>query len=228
MPAAAFTHVRHWIFDLDNTLYPPKAALFAQIEVRMIAYIMRELGVDRDEANRLRGSYWAEHGTTLAGLMHHHGVDPGPYLAEVHDISFAALEPDPGLAARIAALPGRAIVFTNGDRAYARNVLEARGLGASFAAIYGVEETGFRPKPEAAAFHAILRQDGIDPAKAAMFEDDPRNLAVPHDLGMACVLVGRTDPAPHVHHQTEDLDGFLGLVTPPRDTAPPVGSAVSG
>ena len=39
-----------------------------------------------------------------------------------------------------------------------------------------------------------------------MFEDDPRNLAVPHGLGMRTVLVG--PPAaehPHVHHQTDDL-----------------------
>jgi putative hydrolase of the HAD superfamily len=216
MPAVAFAHVRHWIFDLDNTLYPPGAALFDQIEVKMIAYVMRELGVDRDTANHLRASYWAQHGTTLAGLMQHHNVDPTPYLAEVHDISFDALTPDPALADRIAALPGRRIVFTNGDVAYAQNVLDARGLGQTFDAVYGVEETDFIPKPEAAAFHRVFARDGTEPATAAMFEDDPRNLAVPHDLGMQCVLVGQAAPAPHLHHQTRDLTGFLGRISPPK------------
>ena len=214
MPAAAFSHVRHWVFDLDNTLYPPDAALFDQIEVKMIAYVMRELGVDRDRADHLRATYWAEHGTTLAGLMAHHQIEPGPYLADVHDISFDALTPDPELADRIAALPGRRIVFTNGDVAYAQNVLNARGLGETFDAVYGVEETGFVPKPEAPAFHTIFGLDGTDPATAAMFEDDPRNLAVPHALGMQCVLVGSAKPEAHIHHQTTELADFLERVTP--------------
>ena len=35
-----FAHVRHWVFDLDNTLYPPEAALFDQIELRMTQFVM--------------------------------------------------------------------------------------------------------------------------------------------------------------------------------------------
>ncbi len=40
-----FRHVTTWIFDLDNTLYAPEVRLFAQIEQRMTAYVMRELRV---------------------------------------------------------------------------------------------------------------------------------------------------------------------------------------
>jgi putative hydrolase of the HAD superfamily len=78
MPAEHFAHVETWVFDLDNTLYPPETALFPQINVRMTDYVMRVTGADRAEADRLRHLYWREHGTTLAGLMHHHGVDPDP------------------------------------------------------------------------------------------------------------------------------------------------------
>ena len=43
-----------------------------------------------------------------------------------------------------------------------------------------------------------------------MFEDDPRNLAVPHALGMKTVHVADTPaPAPHIHHHTNDLSAFL-------------------
>ena len=215
-----FAHVDCWIFDLDNTLYHPEVRLFAQIERRMTAYVMRELGVDEAEASRLRDHYWRSHGTTLAGLMAEHGIDPGPYLADVHDIDFSALRPDPQLAAAIAALPGRKIVHTNADAAYAGRVLAHRGLPAAFEAIYGVEEVGFHPKPDPRAYHAVLDAHGIDPTRAAFFEDDPRNLAVPEALGMVTVLVGagRTgpdavaegaDPGPHVHHRTDDLTAFL-------------------
>jgi len=114
-----FAHVATWVFDLDNTLYPPQARLFDQIETRMTAYVMEALGVGRDEADRLRHAYWREHGTTLAGLMQRHDIEPGPYLRAVHDISLDHLEPDPSLAAAIRALPGRKIVYTNGAGDYA-------------------------------------------------------------------------------------------------------------
>ncbi|NCM97704.1 MAG: pyrimidine 5'-nucleotidase, partial [Rhodobacterales bacterium] len=68
MIAQQFSHIRSWVFDLDNTLYPPSARLFDQIEVRMSAWVMQALGVDRAEADRLRRHYWARYGTTLAGL----------------------------------------------------------------------------------------------------------------------------------------------------------------
>jgi putative hydrolase of the HAD superfamily len=69
MVAALFSHVRAWVFDLDNTLYPPSARLFDQIEVRMTAYVQDALGVDAREADFLRDHYWRKYGTTLAGLM---------------------------------------------------------------------------------------------------------------------------------------------------------------
>ena len=63
-----FNHVTTWVFDLDNTLYPPHMRLFDQIEVRMTAWVMQALGVGKTEADRLRQHYWDSYGTTLAGL----------------------------------------------------------------------------------------------------------------------------------------------------------------
>ncbi|MCR9125046.1 MAG: pyrimidine 5'-nucleotidase [Rhodobacteraceae bacterium] len=214
MPRDAFSHVTQWVFDLDNTLYPPSARLFDQIEVRMTDFVMTALRVDRPEADRLRRHYWLTHGTTLAGLMREHAVDPGPYLTEVHDISLDHLERDHMLAARIAALPGRKIVYTNGCGPYAERVLKARGLDRVIDAIYGVEHAGFLPKPERAAFERVFAADGIAPARAAMFEDDARNLAAPHAMGMRTVHVAGTPlAADHIHHHTDDLTGFLGFLT---------------
>lgn len=221
-----FKHVTTWIFDLDNTLYAPEADLFTQIESRMAAYVMRLLGVDRERADWLRRDWWLRHGTTLAGLMADHAIDPHAYLDEVHDIDFSALAPDPDLTRAIQALPGRKIVHTNGDSAYARRVLAARGLADGvFEAVYGVVETGFHPKPRAAAFDAVLAASGIDPRMAAFFEDDPRNLEIPHSLGMRTVLVGSGRFGPdgvfgdgmshaHVHHHTHDLTAFLCAIAP--------------
>lgn len=210
MPKQHFSHVSTWVFDLDNTLYPPHMRLFDQIEVKMTDWVMQALKVDRARADHLRAYYWQTYGTTLAGLMREHDVDPGPYLTDVHDIDFSVLKPDPDLARAVAALPGRKIVYTNACRPYAEKVLAARGLGTLFDAIYGVEHAAFHPKPDAQAFATVFALDGLDPRAAAMFEDDTRNLAVPHALGMRTVHVA-PDPVPadHIHHHTDDLATFL-------------------
>ena len=210
MPKQDFSHVTTWVFDLDNTLYPPDMRLFDQIEVRMTDWVMRALNVDRARADHLRAYYWQTYGTTLAGLMREHDVDPGPYLTEVHDIDFSVLSPDPALAQSISALPGRRIIYTNACAPYAEKVLAARGLAGLFDAIYGVEHADFHPKPDARAFATVFARDGLDPRRGAMFEDDSRNLAVPHSLGMRTVHVAPSrDPGEHVHHHTQDLAGFL-------------------
>jgi putative hydrolase of the HAD superfamily len=210
MVKSSFHHVDAWVFDLDHTLYPPSARLFDLIEVRMTRYVMTALGVARPEADRLRKHYWATYGTTLAGLMREHDVDPAPYLTDVHDIPMDALTPDPELAARIRSLPGRRIVYTNGCAPYAERVLEARGLSGLFDAVYGVEHAEFRPKPEQAAFEKIFGIDGLNPASAAMFEDDSRNLKAPHAMGMRTVHVAEArGEGDHIHFHTDDLSGFL-------------------
>lgn len=205
-----FSHVKTWIFDLDNTLYPPEVRLFDQIEVRMTNYVMDALKVTKTKADQLRQDYWAKYGTTLAGLMREHDLDPDPYLVDVHDISFDALTPDHALIDHIGNLSGRRIVYTNGTAPYAENVLKARGLDHLFDAIYGIEHANYLPKPEQAAFEQIFEKDQIDPKAAAMFEDDHRNLKAPHDMGLKTVHVAPTsDPADHIHFHTTDLTEFL-------------------
>ena len=209
----SFCHVTQWVFDLDNTLYPPEARLFDQIEVKMSAYVMASLGVDQTTADQLRRDYWRDYGTTLAGLMREHNVDPGPYLFDVHDIDLSHLNKDPALASAIDTLPGRKIVYTNGTAPYAHQVLAARGLDQVFEAVYGVEEANFLPKPELEAFETIFALDGIQPRQAAMFEDEARNLQVPHSLGMQTIPVAPAPvTAPYLQHHTNNLRQFLELL----------------
>ena len=119
----ALAHVESWIFDLDNSLYPPSCDLFALIDVRMGLFIQRLLGCDPVEARRVQKAHFLEHGTTLAGLMRDHGVDPHEFLDFVHDIDLARLTADPALVAALDRLPGRKFIFTNADEGHARRVL---------------------------------------------------------------------------------------------------------
>ncbi len=210
----SFARITTWVFDLDHTLYPPDIRLFDQIEARINAWMAQRLNIGLAKASRLRQQYWDSYGTTLAGLTALHGVDAMDYLTQVHDIDFSEIPADPALAAHLRALPGRKIVFTNAAaHPYAQNVLAARGLTGVFDAVYGVVEAGFTPKPQRAAYQAVFAADGLDPARAAMFEDDPRNLAVPHALGMECVHIApKPTRARHIHHHHADLTHFLGKI----------------
>ena len=69
-------HIDAWIFDLDNTLYPSDCNLFAQVDQRMGAFIANHIGVGLDDARKLQKDYYYDYGTTLAGLMKVHGVEP--------------------------------------------------------------------------------------------------------------------------------------------------------
>ncbi len=206
------SHVETWIFDLDNTLYHPSARLFDQINARMTGFIMRELGIPRAAADELRRTYWRRHGTTLRGLIDGHGIDPAQFLDEVHAIDLSALQPDADLAAAIRRLPGVKIVHTNGARAHAARVLAARGLEGLFDAVYAIEDKDLVAKPQADAYRRIIRLSGLDPARAAMIEDDVRNLEVPKALGMAtvwlCHRAGATTPA-FFDHRITRVSRFL-------------------
>lgn len=217
--------VRNWVFDLDNTLYPAECDLFAQIDERMITFIADFLQVDRVDARRVQKTYYLEHGTTLNGLMHDHGMEPDHYLEFVHDIDHSVLPVNPDLRPAIAALPGRKIVFTNASRGHAEGVLKALDLSGVFDDIIGIEATGFVPKPQKQAYEHLVQTCNIDPAKSVFFEDLARNLLPAHEMGFATVLVrsdvywGREPEAlrpghhdethEHVHFAIDDLAKFL-------------------
>ena len=181
------SRINCWIFDLDNTLYPPSTRLFDQIDVRMGEYISRLLGCDAAEARRVQKLYFHDHGTTLSGLMHNHGVAPHDFLNFVHDIDLAPLASAPNLAALLEALPGRRIVFTNGDDAYAGRVLDALGIAHLFDGLWDIHAMDYRPKPEPSAYSAMVAALGIDPERSVFVEDMARNLAPAKALGMQTV-----------------------------------------
>jgi len=225
--APDFRHIDAWVFDLDNTLYPPSCNLFAQIDVKMRGFICDLLNVTPDEAYRLQKEYYRGHGTTLAGLMKLHDVKPDDFLSVVHDIDVTVIPPNPALARALESLPGRRLVFTNGTVAHATRVLNQIGIHDHVEQIFDIVHADFVPKPHVATYERFLRTHDVEPARAAMFEDLDRNLEPAHALGMTTVLVradeGHADPAvrswgeaaadaAHVHYRTDDLATFLSTI----------------
>jgi putative hydrolase of the HAD superfamily len=222
-----FSRIDAWIFDLDNTLYPAECNLFAQVDHRMGAFIAHYLGVPYAHARHLQKSYYRQFGTTLAGLMAVHKLDPAEFLAYVHDIDLSVVREAPELRAAIAALTGRRLIYTNGSRRHAERVAEKLGVLDLFEDICDIAACDYVPKPEADAFQRMIRRYGVAAEAAAMFEDMPTNLVAPHDLGMTTVLVHSsyvdhpiqeqmkswTELPDHIHHMTLDLAEFLREAT---------------
>ena len=183
------SHVETWLFDMDNTLYPASANLFAQIDRKMEAYVGTLLGLSREEARVVQKRFFHEHGTTLRGLMLSHNVDPVHFLDFVHDIDMGVLTPDPRLPLALERLPGRKLVFTNGDVDYAGRVLGVLGIADCFEAVYDIHAMGYLPKPDARAYAGICERHGIDPATALFADDMAHNLLPAKALGMTTVWV---------------------------------------
>ena len=184
-----FAHVRNWIFDLDNCLYPASAGLFELIDERMGKYIQGLLSCDAHEARRVQKHHFHTHGTTLAGLMKHHDVDPNDFLEQVHDIPLDRVQCDERLGRLLPRLPGRRFVFTNGDASYARRVLGAIGVEKHFDELHDIHASELRPKPDPHGYALLCAQFGIDPAHALLADDMAQNLAPAKKLGFTTVWV---------------------------------------
>jgi len=232
-PARGFAAVETWVFDLDNTLYPHDLNLWQQIDERIRSFVSDFLRVTHDEAFRVQKDYYRRYGTTMRGLMAEHGLNPDDFLEFVHQIDHSPLLPNPALGDAIEKLPGRKLILTNGTRKHAEAVMRRLDIDRHFEDVFDVAAADLDPKPLPQVYDRFLHKHGVDPRRAAMFEDLARNLEVPYTLGMTTVLVvppatrevfregweleGRD--APHVDHVTDDLAGFLEAISVRRPSS---------
>ena len=209
-----------WIFDLDNTLYPAACDLFALIDARMTQYVAQLKGCDAKEARVIQKRLFREHGTTLSGLMREHAIDPHEFLDFVHDIELDRVTHDAQLVAGIGRLPGRKLVFTNGDLKYAQRVLDRLGLAQAFEGVHDIHAMAYVPKPAAPSYVALCARWDIEPTRALFAEDMARNLKPAKALGMATLWVDNGSDqasgeacASFIDYRTNDLSDWLHKLT---------------
>jgi putative hydrolase of the HAD superfamily len=184
---------RVWIFDLDNTLHDARARIFPSMHEQINAYLRRYFGVDAAGADAIRERFWRTYGTTLNGLMRHHGADPRHFLRETHVFPELAdmVVRENALKHALRLLGGTKLVFSNAPRHYVEEVLKTIGLARYFDGVYTIEDARFHGKPALHGFHHILRKHHLDARRCAFIDDVLDNLRAAHRLGMSTVWVSR-------------------------------------
>jgi len=151
-----------------------------------------ELGLAEDIIPATRDRYWTSYGTTLEGLRIHHQVDPGDYLAYVHDLPLHQyLKHDQILRDLLISLPQDLWIFTNADRHHAERVLRELGIADLFTGIVDLISMDFVVKPNPKSYQiALARAGGINPKNCVLFDDLLANLNGAKKLGFTTALVG--------------------------------------
>lgn len=213
------SHIDHWVFDLDNTLYPSSCDLFSQVDVKIGTFISEALNLPYEEARKIQKDYFREYGTSMRGMMDQFGTDPDEFLEYVHDIDHSPIPHSPELDSALAALPGEKYVFTNGSVGHAEKVLDRLGVTHHFdGALFDIAAADYHPKPNDVFYDRFISDHKIDPGRSILFEDMAKNLKPAHERGMTTVLVVTENDyameghdGPHVQHRTDDLVAWLKL-----------------
>jgi putative hydrolase of the HAD superfamily len=183
-----------WLFDLDNTLHDCSHAIFSLIDQGMVRAVAQALEIDASAANELRSQYWQRYGATVIGMVRHHGINAGAFLASSHDFDIAPLvRAESLLAHKLKRLPGRKVLITNAPLHYARAVLRRLGILWQFDSLWAIEHmrlhSEFRPKPSTALLRYVLAREGVPAARAVLVEDTLANLRGARRAGLRTVHI---------------------------------------
>lgn len=206
---------RVWIFDLDNTLHDAHARIFPSMHEQINAWLRQRFDLGEAGANAMRRGFGQRYGTTLNGLVRHHGTDPREFLAATHRFPELAdmVVHEAAVRHALARLPGRKLIFSNAPRRYVTDVIRALGVARFFDAVYTIESARYRGKPALAGFRVLLRRHDLDPRRCALVDDMLENLRTAKRLGMATVWVSREKKrVPYVDLRVSSVTQLPGLV----------------
>ena len=149
-------------------------------------------------------------------MIKNHKIDANEFLEFVHDIDINFLKKDSMLSAQIRKLNGKKIIFTNGSRKHALNVIRKIGIDEYFDDIFDIVDSNFVPKPIMAPYKKLVEKHKIDPNLCVFIEDIARNLKPAYEMGMKTVWIENDEPwakkfsdSDFVNFKTNNLSEFL-------------------
>ena len=208
--------IKHWIFDLDNTLYNGQTKVFSEVDKRMSAFISKKLNVNLIKAKEIQKKYFYDTGTTLSGLMKYNNIDPHEFLEFVHDIDIGWLPKDLLLREELIKIKEKKYIFTNGSHSHAKNITNQLGIEDLFDGTFAITDADFIPKPSIEPYKKLIKKFDLDPKKSILIEDIAHNLEQAKNLGMkTCWLENNESFAkkdadkPYIDYKIKSLPSFL-------------------
>ena len=177
------------LIDLDNTVYSENSKIFSQVDAKMKTFISRELNLSLKDSYALQKKYFREYGTTLSGLMINEGIKPDPFLEYVHNIDLSSIKKNINLKKELECIDGKKIIFTNGTRKHARNVLKRVGIESCINNIFDIIDANYIPKPNVSTYEKVVERFNLNTSKCVMIDDIPVNLKTAKDLGFHTMLI---------------------------------------
>lgn len=211
-------NIHNWIFDLDDTLYPPSHEIYSQMAQRIRTYIMNALHIDENTASIVQKDYYKKYGATVHGLMVEHHIKPEDFTDYVHQLDLSPIKENPQLKACLNALHGKKYIFTNGAYQHAERVLDRLKIRECFSGIFSIREAGYVPKPAEQTYLKMMKTFGIQPYESIMFDDSPVNILAAKKVGMKTVWISSNttnnqycsvDTKDFCDYETPDLTTFL-------------------
>ena len=208
--------IKYWLFDLDNTLYSGNTKVFDQVDKKMSQFISEKLNVSIEKAKEIQKNYFYEYNTTLNGMIKNHKINADEFLDFVHDIDVDFLKKDVQLSAELSKLDGKKIIFTNGSKKHAKNIMQRIGVNQYFDDIFDIVDCDFIPKPSIEPYKKLIDKHKIDPNLCVFIEDIARNLKPAYEMGMKTVWIENEEPwakkfsdSNFINYKTKNLSGFL-------------------
>jgi putative hydrolase of the HAD superfamily len=197
--------------DLDDTIYPPGNGIWEAISHRINLFMIERLSFTPQQAEVKREEYLRRYGTSLTGLMRHHGVDPADYLNFVHDIQLDSyLSPDTELLHNLSKLDMPKHIFTNASRAHAKRVLGRLGVRDTISTIVAIEDLNYVNKPDPQAFaSALLAADSPNPKSSLLADDRVENLRAAAAQGWRTAWVSPSITSNEVDIYAPDINALL-------------------
>ena len=190
-----FKNIKHWIFDLDNTLYNENdSGLGDQFVTNINIFMVEKMGLPAPRANELMLELYEKYGSSYVGLIEigamSHEEDSKRFEEIVFDeLDFSKIIKNDDLDKALSKLPGEKIILTSSPEVYAERVLKRLGVEKHFSSIWGLHKSYPHFKPKEEAFLKVVETEGFSVENTAFVDDCFNHIKAAKKLGLKTVWI---------------------------------------
>jgi putative hydrolase of the HAD superfamily len=214
-----------WLFDYDLTLYgAEERCVLNSLDHRISLFVQKTVGGDFESAHKIRTDYLERFGTTLAGLMAMHQVNPDDFFDFIHEPEYLIYpKKAPEKLALLQSLKGPRFVFTNGRHDWSEAGMAYMGIDSAIDGVFDLKLLGWEGKPHESAYDKMekwlaqkLPTMGFEmpenKREIVLLDDGLRNLEPAHRRGWTTIFVNpASESAPYVDYHIPHLMNLADL-----------------